>query len=115
GQRLMTPGGVQTNQIVPATFSPLREIPVADGNSSVVVESLATLAMLPRMRSGDRSVLESRNTALDVLAVRYLVFREASMSPAERTLMVDPRWRPAGRVVTSRVTDRGADEDAPGE
>ena len=116
GQRLMTPGGAQTNEIVPVMFSRPWKIPIADGNSSVVVESMSRLAMLPRLRSGDRSPLESRNTALDLLAVRYLVFRENSMSAGERALMSDAaRWRAAGRVTTSRVTDRGGDEDAAGE
>lgn len=116
GQRLMTPGGAQTNEIVPPTFSRLWRIPLADGYSSIVVERLAALAMLPRLRSGDRTVLESRNRALDVLAVKYVVFREQTMTAGERALVADEtRWRAAGRVVTSRVTDRGRDEEAPGE
>lgn len=115
-QRLFTPGGAQTNDIVPAMFARLWQIPTTGGNSSVVIDSMATLAMLPQLRSGDRAVLGEANAALDMLAVRYVVFRTAAMTSEERALLSDAgRWREAERVSTSRVSDRAADDDVPGE
>jgi hypothetical protein len=115
-QRLFAPGGAQTNEIVPVTFSRVWKIPTTGGDSGVVIDNLATLAMLAQVRSGDRAVLSDVNTALDLLAVKYVIFRTATMTDVERELLADTsRWTEAWRVSTSRTTDRKADEFIPGE
>ncbi len=114
-QRVFVPGGAQHNDIAPAMLARLWEIPTGGGNSSVAIDSIATLAMLPQLRSGDRAILAEANVALDMLAVKYLIFRAESLSADERSLLAGDRWRAASRVLTSRVSDRIADENAAGE
>jgi hypothetical protein len=114
-QRVFVPGGATRNDVAPVMFARLWEIPTGGGNSSVAVDSIAALSMMSQLRAGDRSILARQNVALDMLAVKYAIFRSEDMTAEERMLLASDRWAETRRVRTSRVSDRREDEEAPAE
>jgi hypothetical protein len=113
-QRLLTPGGARGNEVVAGPRARLWRIPIATGYSSVELRHVSQL--LPRAGTGrlDARNLQRENVILDLFAVRFVLI--ASGVEEESLLRADPqRWREVERFSTSLVSDRQADEPAPGE
>ena len=81
-QRLLAPAGTQVDAVVPAAFARVWEIPIAGGYGPMLLARHSALAMMGTNGSVDPLVLADDNTALDLLAVKYIVVREEDLAPA---------------------------------
>ena len=79
-QRLLAPAGTQLDAVVPAAFARVWQIPIAGGYGPMLLAQHSALAMMGTNGSVDPLVLADDNTALDLLAVKYIVMREADFS-----------------------------------
>ena len=81
-QRLLAPAGTQVDAVVPAAFARVWEIPIAGGYGPMLLARHSALAMMGTNGSVDPLVLADDNTALDLLAVKYIVVREEDLASA---------------------------------
>ena len=72
-QRLLTPGGSQKDSVSPATFSRLWRIANAGGYGPMLLSRYSDLASMGTNGSVAPAALRSENSALDVMAVRYVL------------------------------------------
>ena len=72
-QRLLAPAGVTIDPVVPGAFARLWRVPVAGAYGAIQTQRYAELAAMGTTGAVDHRVLADDDTALDLLAVRYLV------------------------------------------
>ena len=82
-QRLLAPAGTQLDAVVPAAFARVWQIPIAGGYGPMLLARHSALAMMGTNGSVDPLVMADDNTALDLLAVKYIVMREEDFAPSE--------------------------------
>ena len=81
-QRLLAPAGTNVDAVVPATFARVWQIPIAGGYGQMLLAKHGALGMMDTSGSVDPLVLADDNTALDLLAVKYIVMRERDLAPS---------------------------------
>ena len=81
-QRLLAPAGTNVDDVVPAAFARVWQIPIAGGYGQMLLAKHGVLAMMDTSGSVDPLVLADDNTALDLLAVKYIVMREGDLAPS---------------------------------
>jgi hypothetical protein len=94
GQRLLALGGTHLDAVVPAAFARVWKIPIAGGYGPMLLERHRQLALMGTNGETDPAVLAGDDSALDVLAVRYVLLRAKDYS---RPPFVDVN-SPAGRT-----------------
>jgi hypothetical protein len=72
-QRALAPGGTQSETVLPAAFSRLWQIPIAGGYGPMLLDRYSQVAMMGTSGSVNPFILANEDTALDLLAVRYLL------------------------------------------
>jgi hypothetical protein len=82
-QRLLAPGGTQLDSVVPAAFARVWRIPIAGGYGPMLLARHSALAMMGTNGSIDPLLLADDNTALDLLAVRYVAMRAQELASSE--------------------------------
>ena len=97
-QRLLAPAGTQVDAVAPAAFARVWRIPIAGGYGPMLLARHSALAMMGTNGSVDPLVLADDNTALDLLAVKYIVMRQADLAPA-------PTFEREGVTWSSRAMD----------
>ena len=97
-QRLLAPAGTQVDAVVPAAFARVWQIPIAGGYAPMILARHSALAMMGTNGSVDPLVLADDNTALDLLAVKYIVMRRGDLTPA-------PTFDREGVTWSSRTMD----------
>lgn len=94
-QRLLAPAGTTTDDVLPASFARVWQIPIAGGYNPMLLASYSDLAMMGTNGSVDPLVLADDNAALDVLAVKYVVLKPhdfASSGTVVRDGITRPVW-----------------------
>jgi len=116
-QRALAAGGTQVDDVLPATFARVWRIPIAGGYGAMIGERLSRMANMGTNGEIRPAVLGDANSALDLLAVRYVIVNDDDLKDPVRAqwLRGSSRWREAMHFRTSRETDRGKDEDVRGE
>jgi hypothetical protein len=79
-QRLLAPAGTQVDAVVPAAFARVWQIPIAGGYGPMLLARHSALAMMGTNGSVDPLVMADDNTALDLLAVKYIVMRQGDLA-----------------------------------
>ena len=97
-QRLLAPAGTNVDDVVPAAFARVWQIPIAGGYGQMLLAKHGALAMMDTSGSVDPHVLADDNTALDLLAVKYVVMREGDLAPS-------PTFERDGLTWSSRSMD----------
>ena len=75
-QRALALGGTQNDSVLPAAFARLWKIPIAGGYGPMLIDRYSRLGTMGTNGSVRASVLASLDSALDVMAVRYLLVTE---------------------------------------
>lgn len=81
-QRLLAPAGTNVDAVVPAAFARVWQIPIAGGYGQMLLAKHGALAMMDTSGAVNPLVLADDNTALDLLAVKYIVMREGDLEPS---------------------------------
>jgi hypothetical protein len=116
GGRLLAIEGANLDPVVPAAFARVWKIPIAGGYGPMLLHRYSEFASIGTNGEVRPAVLDERDAALDMLAVRYiLVNADESGQALRQALSVNPRWRDTRHLRTSRSTDRGGDIDGEGE
>jgi hypothetical protein len=115
--RALAAGGTQVDDVLPATFARVWRIPIAGGYGAMLIDRTSRMANMGTNGEVRPAVLGDTNTALDLLAVRYLIVNaeQADDPVRHHWLYESDRWREAMHFQTSRETDRGRDQDVDGE
>lgn len=102
--RLLAPAGTQLDAVVPGAFARVWEIPIAGGYGPMLLGRHSALAMMGTNGSVDPLTLAADNTALDVLAVKYVVLNEGDLRPSGTFEREGITWasRPIGVAVGPR-------------
>jgi hypothetical protein len=116
-QRALAAGGTQVDDVLPATFARVWRIPIAGGYGAMIGDRLSRMANMGTNGEIRPAVLADPNSALDLLAVRFLIVNDDDLKDPVRQqwLRGSSRWREAMHFRTSRETDRGRDEVVRGE
>ena len=91
-QRLLSPAGTNVDAVVPAVFARTWQIPIAGGYGAMLLARYNSLAMIGTNGSIDPLALTDGNTALDLLAVKYVAVRAADLVPSQTTVRGDIEW-----------------------
>ena len=75
-QRLLAPAGTNVDAVVPGAFARVWHIPIAGGYGPMLLARHSALAMMGTNGSVDPLLLADDNAALDLLAVKFVVFRQ---------------------------------------
>jgi hypothetical protein len=82
-QRLLAIGGTQRDDVIPAAFARLWQVPIAGGYGPMLLQRYSDLAAMGTNGSVRPSVIGSSDVALDLLAVRYILVQpEDTREPA---------------------------------
>ena len=74
------PAGTQVDALAPGALAPLWQVPIAGGYGPMLLARHTALASMGNNRSVAPEVLVGSDTALDVLAVRYLAVRAQDLA-----------------------------------
>ena len=115
--RALAIGGTQVDEVLPAIFARAWRIPIAGGYGAMLVDRLSRLATMGTNGEVRPSVLADTDSALDLLAVKYVIVNADQLEEPERQrwLRGSDRWSEAMHFWTARDTDRGTDQDVKGE
>jgi hypothetical protein len=117
--RALAIGGTQVDDVLPATFARAWRIPIAGGYGAMLIDRVSRLAGMGTNGEVRAGTLSDTDTTLDLLAVKYAIVNDNLLDDPDRAhwLRNSPtgRWREAMHFMTSRETDRGADETVDGE
>ena len=91
-QRLLSPAGTNVDAVVPAVFARTWQIPIAGGYGAMLLARYNSLAMMGTNGSIDPLALTDDNTALDLLAVKYVAVRTADLVPAVTSVHGNIEW-----------------------
>lgn len=72
-QRALAIGGAQSEAVLPAAFARYWQVPIAGGYGPMLIDRYSRLAMMGSNGEVNPFVLANENSALDLLAVRYLL------------------------------------------
>jgi hypothetical protein len=117
--RALAIGGTQVDDVLPATFARAWRIPIAGGYGAMLIDRVSRLAGMGTNGEVRAGTLSDADATLDLLAVKYAIVNDNLLDDPDREhwLRNSPsgRWREAMHFMTSRETDRGADETVEGE
>ena len=115
--RALAIGGTQVDEVLPATFARVWQIPIAGGYGAMLINRLSRLATMGTNGEVRPGVLADEDATLDLLAVKYVIVNANQLEDPERNhrLHASGRWREAMHFRTSRQTDRDRDEEVEGE
>lgn len=82
-QRALALGGTQNDSVLPAAFARLWKIPIAGGYGPMLIDRYSQLGTMGTNGSVRPSVLANRDSALDIMAVRYLLVTEDDVPRVE--------------------------------
>jgi hypothetical protein len=91
-QRLLAPAGVTVDAVVPGAFARLWRVPVAGAYGAIQTRRYAALAGMGTTGAVDHRVLADHDTALDLLAVRYLVMDRDEFGGSSAFRKRDIEW-----------------------
>jgi hypothetical protein len=74
-QRALAIGGTQGDDVIPAAFARLWQVPIAGGYGPMLLERYSELATMGTNGSVRPSAIGTSDVALDLLAVRYILVR----------------------------------------
>jgi hypothetical protein len=94
-QRLLAPGGVTVDPVVPGHFGRLWRIPMSGAYGSVLTPRHAALAAMDTNGAVESQTLADDNTALDLLAVRYVTMSRRQFDRSERFQRRGVAWASA--------------------
>lgn len=84
-QRLLAPGGTHLDALLPAAFARVWNIPIAGGYGPMLLARHAQLAMMGTNGSIQPEMLSSDNSALDLLAVKFIAMRRGDLDDGGTT------------------------------
>lgn len=91
-QRALSPGGTSRDDVLPAAFARLWRIPMAGAYGPMLLDRYSRLAMMGTNGSVRPTLLAREDTALDLLAVRFLIVRPDDVSPPPLFERDDVEW-----------------------
>ena len=91
-QRLLAPAGVTVDPVVPGAFARLWRVPVAGAYGAIQTQRYAELAAMGTTGAVDHRVLADHDTALDLLAIRYLVMDRDEFGGSSAFRKRDIEW-----------------------
>ena len=91
-QRLLAADGTHLDAVAPAALARLWRIPIAGGYNPMLLERMNDLALLEQNGRVDLVTLGPDDTALDVLAIRYVLLKPAVQAVSERFKRLGVEW-----------------------
>lgn len=93
-QRLLALAGTQVDAVVPGVFARLWQIPIAGGYGPMILAHYSQLAMMLNNGSVAPMVLADHNTALDLMAVKYVVIHTEELTHSAAIERHGVQWTP---------------------
>lgn len=91
-QRLLAPAGVTVDPVVPGAFARLWHVPVAGAYGAIQTQRYSRLAAMGTTGAVEDRLFADANTALDLLAVKYLVMDRRELGGSETFRQHDVDW-----------------------
>jgi hypothetical protein len=104
-QRLLAPGGTHRDDVVPAAWARVWQIPIAGGYGPMLLESQSELGRMATNGSVIDEVLAPNALGLDLLAVRRIIMRADALQEPPTFEAEGLRWSSRGLDVTAGRDD----------
>ena len=104
--RALAAGGTQVDDVLPATFARAWRIPIAGGCGAMLIDRTSRMANMGTNGEIRPAVLADTNSALDLLAVRYLIVNREQLDDPVRRHWLYKKAIGGARRCTSRHRGR---------